>query len=101
MDMPSPDASAPNAPTADTVADTGTAAPARHRWQRRKHARASEILQAAEALMAERGSATMRMSEIAARAGITKGTIYLYFANKAEVLKSLADRQSPHAVAAE
>lgn len=67
---------------------------ASRRWQRRKQARPHEILNAAAQLMAERGSDAMRMSEIAERAGITKGTIYLYFTNKAEVLRSLAERQS-------
>jgi len=63
-------------------------------WQRRKHARASEILDAAAQLMAEDGNAAMRMADIAARAGITKGTIYLYFANKAEVLRAIAGPQA-------
>jgi Transcriptional regulator len=71
------------------------------RWQRRKTARFGEILQAAAQLMAEKGESAMRMAEIAERAGITKGTIYLYFTNKAEVLKSLAERQTAQAVAAE
>jgi len=47
------------------------------RWQRRKQARAPEILDAALACFAQKGFAATRLDDIAARAGITKGTIYL------------------------
>jgi len=63
------------------------------RWQRRKHARIPEILDAALACFAEKGFAGTRMDDIAARAGISKGTIYLYFDSKDAVFKALA-RQS-------
>lgn len=63
------------------------------RWQRRKHARIPEILDAALACFAEKGFAGTRMDDIAARAGISKGTIYLYFDGKEAVFKALA-RQS-------
>jgi AcrR family transcriptional regulator len=63
------------------------------RWQRRKQARTPEILDAALALFAEKGFAGTRMDDIAARAGITKGTIYLYFKSKEAMFKALA-RQS-------
>lgn len=63
------------------------------RWTRRKDARAPEILEAALACFAEKGFAGTRMDDIAARAGITKGTIYLYFKSKDELFKALA-RQS-------
>lgn len=63
------------------------------RWTRRKGERAPEILEAALACFAEKGFAGTRMDEIAARAGITKGTIYLYFRSKEELFKALA-RQS-------
>ena len=59
------------------------------RWQRRKDARPREILDAALALFAEKGFAATRMDDIASRAGVTKGTIYLYFDSKEEVFKSL------------
>jgi len=64
-----------------------------HRWTRRKDARAPEILEAALACFAQKGFAGTRMDDIAARAGITKGTIYLYFDSKEAVFKALA-RQS-------
>lgn len=59
-------------------------------WQRRKQARPGEILDAALAVFAEKGFAAARMEDIAVKAGVTKGTIYLYFPSKEEVFKSLA-----------
>src|SRR4051812_44823705 len=63
------------------------------RWQRRKDARAAEILDAALASFAQKGFAATRLDDIAARAGITKGTIYLYFDSKQALFEALA-RQS-------
>ena len=60
------------------------------RWQRRKDARAPEILEAALACFAQKGFAGTRMDDIARKAGITKGTIYLYFGSKESVFKALA-----------
>jgi AcrR family transcriptional regulator len=68
------------------VADTPEKAT---RWRRRKTARPPEILDAALLVFAEKGFAGARMEDIAARAGVTKGTIYLYFQNKEAVFKSL------------
>jgi AcrR family transcriptional regulator len=59
-------------------------------WQRRKQARPNEILDAALSVFAEKGFSAARMEDIAAKAGVTKGTIYLYFQSKEEVFKSLA-----------
>jgi AcrR family transcriptional regulator len=59
------------------------------RWTRRKQARPSEILEAALSVFAQKGYAGTRMDEIARRAGVTKGTIYLYFESKEAVFKSL------------
>ncbi|HEY2033632.1 MAG TPA: TetR/AcrR family transcriptional regulator [Rhizomicrobium sp.] len=59
------------------------------RWRRRKKARPQEILDAALACFAEKGFAAARMDDIAERAGVTKGTIYLYFENKEAVFKAL------------
>jgi len=59
------------------------------RWRRRKEARPQEILEAALSVFAEKGFAATRMDDIAQRAGVTKGTIYLYFSSKEEVFKSL------------
>ena len=63
------------------------------RWQRRKDARPPEILEAALAVFAEKGFAATRLDDVAAKAGITKGTIYLYFDSKQALFEALA-RQS-------
>lgn len=44
------------------------------------------ILDAAVAVFAERGFHSARVSDIASRAGVADGTIYLYFRNKEEIL---------------
>ena len=59
------------------------------RWKRRKAARPHEILEAAMGVFAERGFARTRMDDIARKAGVTKGTIYLYFENKEAVFEQL------------
>lgn len=59
------------------------------RWQRRKEARPPEILSAALAVFAERGYAATRLDDVARRAGVTKGTLYLYFPNKEELFKAV------------
>jgi len=63
--------------------------PAEPRWQRRKDARPAEIVEAALAVFAERGFAAARLDDVAARAGVSKGTLYLYFPNKAELFKAV------------
>ena len=59
------------------------------RWRRRKEARPSEILDAALDCFAEHGFAATRLDDVAHRAGITKGTLYLYFPNKEELFKAV------------
>ncbi len=59
------------------------------RWRRRKEARPLEILAAALAVFAEKGFAATRLEDIALRAGVSKGTIYLYFESKEAVFKAL------------
>ena len=59
------------------------------RWRRRKDARPHEILDAALAVFAEKGFAAARLEQIAARAGVAKGTIYLYFDSKEAVFRAL------------
>ncbi len=72
----------------------GSAAPARApRWRRRKEARRPEILAAALDVFAARGFAGARLEEVAARAGVTKGTLYLYFENKEALFKGLIDER--------
>src|SRR6476661_28760 len=62
---------------------------AAQRWSRRKEARPQEILEAALSVFAEKGFAAARMDDVARHAGVTKGTIYLYFPSKEELFKSL------------
>ena len=57
--------------------------------QRRKKARPQELLDAALQLFVERGFASARMEEVAARAGVSKGTLYLYYPSKEELLKAV------------
>jgi AcrR family transcriptional regulator len=59
------------------------------RWQRRKDARPEEILSAALEAFAERGFAVTTLEDIAQRAGVTKGTIYLYFESKEAVFRAV------------
>jgi len=59
------------------------------RWTRRKEARPEEITAAALELFVERGYAATRLDDVATRAGISKGTLYLYFANKEELFKAV------------
>ncbi|MEY4879575.1 MAG: hypothetical protein RJB62_1044 [Pseudomonadota bacterium] len=59
------------------------------RWRRRKDARPQEILAAALSVFAEKGFAATRLDDIALRAGVSKGTIYLYFESKKAVFKAL------------
>lgn len=62
---------------------------ARPRWRRRKDARPQEIVAAAMDIFAERGFAAARLEEVAARAGVSKGTLYLYFPSKDELFKAV------------
>jgi AcrR family transcriptional regulator len=71
---------------ASAGASAGATAPRR---ERRKESRPSELLAAALELFVERGYAATRLDDIAARAGVSKGTLYLYFANKEELFKAL------------
>lgn len=56
---------------------------------RRKQARPRELLDAALALFVEKGFAAARAEDIAARAGVSKATLYLYFRSKEDLLKGL------------
>ncbi|MBB5020257.1 AcrR family transcriptional regulator [Chitinivorax tropicus] len=66
-----------------------TQEPATGRWSRRKQTRPSEIIEAALDLFVERGFAATKIEDIAKRAGVTRGTPYLYFASKEELFKAV------------
>jgi AcrR family transcriptional regulator len=57
--------------------------------QRRKEARPQELLEAALDLFVEKGFAATRSEEVASRAGVSKGTLYLYFPSKEELFKAV------------
>lgn len=57
--------------------------------QRRKEARPGELLDAALALFVEKGFAATRVEEVAARAGVSKGTLFLYFPSKEDLFKAV------------
>lgn len=59
------------------------------RWQRRKEARPAEIVAAALEVFSERGFSAARLDDVAARAGVSKGTLYLYFDSKEELFKAV------------
>lgn len=57
--------------------------------QRRKDARPHELLEAALTLFVEKGFAATRAEEVAQLAGVSKGTLYLYYPSKEELLKAV------------
>ena len=88
-------------PLAKQKHPTRPLAPSRHkaqspqgpaRWRRRKDARPQEILEAALSVFAEKGFAAARMDDIAVRARVSKGTIYLYFESKEAVFRALVQQ---------
>ncbi len=68
--------------------------------QRRKEARPQELLDAALALFVSKGFAATRAEEVAQRAGVSKGTLYLYYPSKEELFKAVV-RQNLGALIAE
>ena len=59
------------------------------RFHRRKEDRPQEITEAALAAFAEKGYAATRVEEVARRAGVSKGLVYLYFKTKEEIFKAV------------
>ena len=59
------------------------------RFQRRKENRPAEITQAALAAFAENGYAATKVDEVAKRAGVSKGLLYLYFKTKEDLFKAV------------
>ena len=69
-----------------TTAAVGSAASLR---RRRKDEGPSELIAAALDLFVERGFAATRLDDVAARAGVSKGTLYLYFESKEALFKAV------------
>lgn len=59
------------------------------RWQRRPEARPEEILDAALAVFGEQGFAGAKLDDVARRAGVSKGTLYLYFDSKETLFREM------------
>jgi AcrR family transcriptional regulator len=59
------------------------------RFRRRKEDRPQEITEAALAAFAEKGYAATRVDEVAKRAGVSKGLLYLYFKTKEDLFKAV------------
>lgn len=57
--------------------------------RRRKDARPAELVAAAADLFSEKGFAATRLDDVAARAGVSKGTLYLYFDSKEALFKAV------------
>jgi AcrR family transcriptional regulator len=57
--------------------------------ERRKEARPVELLDAALTLFVEKGYAATKVEEVALKAGVSKGTLFLYFATKEELFKAV------------
>src|SRR3954470_18518758 len=62
------------------------------KFRRRKADRPGEIVGAAMAVFAEKGFAAARLDEIAARAGVSKGALYLYFETKEDLFRAVVDQ---------
>ncbi len=61
------------------------------KWRRRKGERPSDIVAAALDVFGEKGFAGARIEEIASRAGVSKGTLYLYFETKADIFRAVVE----------
>jgi AcrR family transcriptional regulator len=59
------------------------------KWRRCPEDRPHQIIKAALEVFGECGLANARLQDIAERAGVSKGTIYLYFPNKEELFREM------------
>ena len=59
------------------------------KWQRRAEDRPREICAAALRVFAEKGFAAAKLDDIARQAGVSKGTLYLYFKDKEELFRAV------------
>ncbi|HXS17487.1 MAG TPA: TetR/AcrR family transcriptional regulator [Polyangiaceae bacterium] len=59
------------------------------KWRRRREARPGELTQAALGLFVDQGFAATRLEDVAARAGVSKATIYRYFENKEALFEAV------------
>lgn len=71
---------------------TDAPAPRREPVQKRSRERYERMLEVAKELIAQGGSDAMKMSDIAARAGVPIGSLYQFFPDKASIVRVLAER---------
>ncbi len=70
------------------------------KWQRRAEDRPREICTAALEVFSEKGFAAAKLDEIARRAGVSKGTLYLYFKDKEDLFRAvIRDTVAPNIAA--
>jgi len=81
----------PPSPAKDAAAG-GASRGRQPKFRRRAAARPDEVLDAALDLFIENGFAATRVEDIARRAGLSKGAVYLYFPSKEEILTGLVRR---------
>lgn len=62
------------------------------KFRRRKADRPGEIVEAALAVFGEKGFAAARLDEIARRAGVSKGALYLYFETKEDLFRAVVEQ---------
>jgi AcrR family transcriptional regulator len=66
--------------------------PGEPKFRRRKADRPREIVDAALRVFAEKGFAAAKLDDIARRAGVSKGALYLYFETKEEIFRAVVDQ---------
>lgn len=66
--------------------------PGEPKFRRRKEARPAEIVAAALQVFVDKGFAAARLEDIAARAGVSKGAIYLYFETKEDIFRAVVEQ---------
>lgn len=76
----------------DQPDEVGQPADERPKFRRRADARPDEVLDAALALFTQNGFAKTTVEQIATRAGLSKGAVYLYFPSKKALLEGLVAR---------
>jgi AcrR family transcriptional regulator len=60
-----------------------------HKRERRKEARPGELLDAALSLFVSKGFSATKVEDVAASAGVSKGTLFLYFSSKEDLFKAV------------
>jgi AcrR family transcriptional regulator len=68
------------------------------KWRRCPEDRPQQIIAAALEVFGECGLANARLQDIAERAGVSKGTIYLYFPNKEELFREMVRQTAVAAI---